>query len=152
MATGARLLGSLSIVVLQEGCRHLTCLLSGAWQVHLEALLPQRSLEPLDRGLLVGPMWRADGGLDAQAQQKAHQGRGEVAPAGAADTPGVPIKGEPARQAVLLEEVGHRLKHGLGVEIAAHVAFEPDGVARVYKIGTLDHPAFVCPVDRQVRC
>lgn len=65
---------------------------------------------PFDVGILLWLLWRDDVGQDAQAQQKAAQGRGEVASTTTAYPAGIVIKGEHGWQAVLAQEVHHRQK------------------------------------------
>jgi hypothetical protein len=58
IATGARLVGALVIVVNEKRLRGLLDLLAGTWEVDLQALLIQRAMKPFH----VGVETRADAG------------------------------------------------------------------------------------------
>ncbi len=51
VATGARLVGTLVVVMRQKDLGDLSDLLAGAWQLHQQAFLAQRAMKPLDNSL-----------------------------------------------------------------------------------------------------
>ncbi len=97
VAAGARLVGTLVIVMRQKGRGDLGDLFAGAWEVDQQALVRERPMKALDVGVEVGTMRRDHIGFHPNAPEKAHQRRGEIAPGRASDKARIVIKGEPSR-------------------------------------------------------
>jgi hypothetical protein len=78
IATGPSLMGTFRIGVLEKRFCSLTHLLQGAWLINLETLLPLGPLKPVHKGIVVGPMWRANVRLQQEAQQEPTQWGGQI--------------------------------------------------------------------------
>ena len=70
---GNGLVGSLHIVMDQEGFRDLAYLLKRLRPMDLDTLLVVGAMVALDKGIFVGSMRRTDIGLNAQTEQESHQ-------------------------------------------------------------------------------
>jgi hypothetical protein len=126
VATGARLVGALVVVMGQKGLGGLLNLFAGPWQMDEQALLAERAMKSLYIGVLVWTMRRDHIGLHPKTQQEAQQCRGEVAPGRAADKTRIVIKGEQSRQTMLAQKLGHDLQEGLGIEIGPDFSMKPN--------------------------
>jgi hypothetical protein len=139
VATRARLIGSLAVVMREKCLSELTDLRERAWPMHLQAFLTKRAVKSLDVRIQIGSMWGDDIGYHPKTEQEAHQRGREIASGRAANQTGIIVKREHPRQAMLAEKPGHHLKECFGIEIAAHLAVQPDRGASIDKIGNLDH-------------
>ena len=137
--TGARLVGSLAVVMNQKGLGELRDLREGTWPVHLQAFLTKRAMKSLHVRIFVWTMRRDHMRDHPKAEQEAHQGGREIPSRSTADKAGVIVKGEHAGQAMLAEKLGYHLEERLGIEIAAHLAVQPDRGASIDEVGDLDH-------------
>ncbi len=72
VATGARLIGTLIVVMREKGLGDFVDLLGGARQVHQQAFLPQRAMKSLDIRVQIGTMRRDNVGLYSKTQQEAY--------------------------------------------------------------------------------
>ncbi len=84
-------------------------------------------------------MWGDDIGNHPYTPEEAHQRGGEIPSARATNQAGVVVKGEHAGQAMLAEKLGHHLEEHRGIEIAAHLAVQPDRGACIDEVGNLHH-------------
>ena len=65
--------GAFGVVVLPKGHRDLPHLLQGRRAMDQQTLSRKRAMQSLHIGILVGPLWWADVGLDPDTQQEAKQ-------------------------------------------------------------------------------
>jgi hypothetical protein len=98
VATRARLIGALAVVMRQEGFGRLPDLLASPRQMHPQALLTKRAVKSLDVRVQIGTMRGDDIGFHPKAQPEAHQRGREVAATGTAHKARIIIKGEHGRQ------------------------------------------------------
>ena len=102
-----RLIGPLLIVMLHKRLVGFPYLLKGVGTGHQQTFLLERAMIALDKSVEIGSVWRADGGLDPQAQQEPHKGGREIASTGNADPTCIPIKGDRGRDTMLLQDLSH---------------------------------------------
>src|SRR5205823_3857749 len=96
-------------------------------------------MKSLDVRIFVWAMRRDHIGRHPHTPEKAHQRGGEIAATRAAHKAWVIVKGEHPGQAMLAQKLGYHLEEGLGIEIATHLAVQPDRGASINKVGNLDH-------------
>jgi hypothetical protein len=122
VATRARLVRPLAVVVGQERLGEGDNLREGAGPMYLQAFLTKRAMKSLDVGIFVWAMRWDHIRRYPYTPEKAHQRRGEIASGRATDQAWVIVKGEYAGQAMLAEKLGHHLEEGFGIELAAYLA------------------------------
>jgi hypothetical protein len=137
VATGARLIGALLVVMSQKRLGELRNLRERGWSMDLQALLTKRAMKSFDVRIQIGSTRGDNIGYHPKTEQEAHQCRGEIPSGRAANKAWIIVKGEHGRQAMLAQKLDDRFKQGFGIEIATHLTVQPDGGASIDKIGNL---------------
>src|SRR5713101_9634753 len=78
VATGARLVGTLAVVMREKRLGELRDLRERAWPVDLQALLSKRAMKSFDVGIQIGPVRRDHIGYHPHTPEEAHQRGGEI--------------------------------------------------------------------------
>ena len=113
--------------------------------MHLQALLPKRAMKALDVRLQIGPVRGEDIGYHPYTPKEPHQCGGEIPSQSTSDKAWVIVKGERLGQAMFTQKWGYCFQQGFSIEIATHLAVQPDRGESRDEVGTLHHPAFACP-------
>ena len=101
----------------------------------------------LDVGIFVGTLRGTDVGHHPQGQQKAHQRRGKIAPAAAADPAGVAIEGKHAWPSRGPQERQDGLEGRLLPKGLMHLGRQQDRGPRIHKVTDFDHMlSFAFPI------
>ena len=106
IATGERLVGTLDMVVLDEGLGDLPRLLQGGRTIQGETLLLIGAIRAFHKGVLLGVLRITDVHLDAQTGTEAHQRRGKITARRTAHPARIAIQGEQLRPALCLARLG----------------------------------------------
>src|SRR6266516_113189 len=96
----ATLMRPFMVVMLHELLGDLSNFLQSGWPMDLQALLVVASMVPFNKCIFIWSLWWADVGVNAKTQEKSPQWRGKITATGAADPPGIMIKGESRRKAI----------------------------------------------------
>ena len=100
------MVGTLDIVVLDEGLGDLSRLLQGGRTIQGETLLLIGAMIAFHKGVLLGVLRITDVHLDAQTGTEAHQRRGKITAMRTAHPARIAIQGEQLRPALCLERLG----------------------------------------------
>jgi hypothetical protein len=112
----------------------LTHLFGCRWAMDQQTFLFVGPMQPFDVTVFIRPMRWAEIGLNAQAEQKAHERRGKVASARAADPPRVTIEGKHSGQTILAQKLDDGLQSRFCRELLVDWRIEPDGCPSIDKI------------------
>ena len=86
-----------------------------------------------------------DVGLYPKTEQEPDQRRGEIPSRSTPDKARVIVKSEHVRETMLAQKLNYRFQQGFGIEIATHLAVQPDRGASIDEVGNLHHMLYCFP-------
>jgi hypothetical protein len=107
--------------------------------MHLQALLTKWAVKSLDVCIQIGPVRGDDIGYHSHTPKEPHQCRGEIPSQSTFDKAWVIVKGKHPGQAMFTQKLGHGFQQDFSIEIATHLAVQPDRGASIDEVGNLHH-------------
>jgi len=139
VATGARLVGALRVVVGALGGRDLADLSQGSRALEGQTRFRVAAVVSLDTAVLIGAAGRADHHLTTQTLPEPDERRGKVTPLGTSDTPGITIAHHAIGQPIGLQKRNKGRQNSRGALVFLRLGAQAEGRARVHHSEHLHH-------------